>query len=156
MVSKQKIKINLEKLPGIGQSASLHCETTSLFPGHNSCSLSTPRLFGKTHSRVFNFFPPPQDVVHGVHSVHSVQTGQGSELQVRISLLSPSQVSSSDFGRTQSRIRCCVPPPQDKEHSVQFVHSVQTGQSLVLHSSVTRESPSQTEKKFHVNIQNNL
>ena len=128
---------------GAGQGDSLQLDTTSFSPGQRSCRRSNPRLFGRTQSRVLTFFPPPQEVVQGVHSVHSVQTGQASELQVRTSRWSPSHTKSSVLGRTQSLILCCVPPPHVSEHSVQLVHSVHTGQSLVLHSSVTLESPSQ-------------
>ncbi len=127
---------------GRGQTFPLQSATSSLSPGHRSWSRSSPKLFGKTQSRVLTFFPPPHDAEQGVHSVQSVQTGHASPLHVRTSLLSPSQNKLSDLGKTQSRILCCVPPPQVKEHSVHGVHSVQSGHSFELHSSVTRESPS--------------
>ena len=126
---------------GAGQGLLLQSDTTSRSPGQRSWSRSHPRALGKTHSLVLTFLPPPQDTEQGVHSVQSVQTGQASVLQDLTSLRSPSQTSSSNLGKTQSRILCWVPPPQDKEHSVQLVHSVQIGQSFVLHSSVNLESP---------------
>ena len=115
--------------PHEGQVCVLHSPSFMGSPSHPS----SPSDLGRTHSRLWVVWPPPQLRVQGAHSVHSVQMGHGSVPHSCCSSPGPGQKRLPTARvATQARSLLWLPPPQVFVQGVHSVQSVQAGHLPVL------------------------
>ena len=138
--------VQLLQPPSTGQSLVLHASVSVASPAH---WLPPWAGVGLLHVRVLCWVPEPQDLLQasgGPQSLQPPSTGQSLVLQAWFSEVAPAHSLPpwAGLGLLHVRVLCCVPVPQDLLQAFGGPQSLQppsTGQSLVLHASLSVASP---------------